>query len=103
MHYFVKMKYIILTLLIMGSNIFDKYSILHFVAGIIFRLLNIPLYHTIVLNMIFEYVENTSYGMSYINRLKWWPGGKPSKDSLLNSTSDIIFVGLGWLFVDKWL
>jgi hypothetical protein len=80
----------------MGTNIIDKYSLLHLLAGIVFKLLNINLYHTIFLNIVFEYLENTPYGMSYINTLDWWPGGKPSKDSLINSISDILFVVLGW-------
>ncbi len=85
----------------MGTNILDRYSLLHFFVGFIFRLLRIPLYHTIILNVIFEYVENTPYGMVYINRLKWWPGGKDSKDSLINSISDVIFIALGWICMDN--
>ncbi len=84
----------------MGTNIFDKYSLLHFFVGFIFRLLHIPLSYTIILNIISEYVENTSYGIQYINRLKWWPGGKDSKDSLINSISDVIFIALGWICMD---
>jgi len=95
------MKYFILTLVIMGTNIFDKYSLLHFFVGFIFRLLHIPLSYTIILNIISEYVENTSYGIQYINRLKWWPGGKDSKDSLLNSISDVLLVALGWIYMDR--
>ena len=101
MHYFVKMKYFILTLVIMGTNIFDRYSLLHFFVGMIFRTLHIPLQYTIILNIIFEYVENTSYGMEYINTIKWWPGGKDSKDSLINSISDVLFVALGWICIDN--
>jgi len=97
------MKYFIHTLIIMGTNIIDKYSLLHLLAGIVFKLLNISLYHTIFLNIVFEYLENTPYGMAYINRLKWWPGGKDSKDSLINSISDVIFIALGWICMDLYI
>jgi len=100
-HYFVKMKYFILTLVIMGTNIFDRYSLLHFFVGFIFRTLHIPLHYIVILNIIFEYIENTSYGIDYIDTLKWWPGGKGSKDSLINSISDVLFVALGWICMDR--
>ena len=67
----------------------------------LFRTLHISLHYTVIFNIIFEYVENTSYGMEYINTIKWWPGGKNSKDSLINSISDILFVALGWICIDN--
>ena len=37
-------------------------------------------------------------GMNVINTYfkKWWPGGKPHADNLLNQTSDVLFTGIGW-------
>ena len=82
----------------MGKYFFDKYSLLHFAWGVIARYLNIRLYDWLALNIVFEIVENTSYGMNVINRYFWfWPGGKPERDSLLNNIGDIIFALLGYM------
>ncbi len=46
--------------------------------------------------MIFEYIENTKYGMSAINKFVYWPGGKDHADSLINSLGDQFYALLGW-------
>ena len=54
---------------------------------------------TIVLHIIFEFLENTSEGIAFINNyLLWfWPGGKDVPDSRLNSVGDTVGVIAGWL------
>jgi hypothetical protein len=47
--------------------------------------------------MIFEYVENTKYGMNIINKFSYWPGGKERADSLINSLGDQFYALLGWV------
>lgn len=82
----------------MGVLIFDQYSILHFSIGVIAYFWSIPFFTIILLHIIFEYIENTKIGMKIINTyFTFWPGGKPYSDNLLNSISDTIFTGLGWI------
>ena len=82
----------------MGINFIDKYSLLHFAVGIIFRFFNINFILSILIHILFEYIENTKHGIHFINKyLTWWPGGKDYSDSLLNSTGDTFFFALGWL------
>ena len=83
----------------MGLRIFDQYSLLHFAAGIVAYFWSISLFITIVIHILFEFIENTSIGMDIINTyfIGLWPGGKTHPDSLLNRVSDTIFTGLGWL------
>ena len=50
-----------------------------------------------IVHMIFEYVENTKYGMSIINNFVYWPGGKDRADSLINSLGDQFYAQLGWV------
>ena len=86
----------------MGLLIFDQYSILHLAMGIVAYFWSISLFTVIVLQIIFEFVENTQIGMNIINTyFIWWPGGKPYHDSLLNSISDTVFTGIGWLISYK--
>ena len=47
--------------------------------------------------MIFEYVENTKYGMNIINKFVYWPGGKEKPDSLINSLGDQFYAVIGWV------
>jgi hypothetical protein len=52
----------------------------------------------ILLHLLFEYFENTEYGIYIINTwIKIWPGGKPNRDSTKNSIGDIIFGVIGWV------
>lgn len=51
-----------------------------------------------ILHLIFEYLENTVYGMKLINKITLWPGGKDYADSVLNSIGDQFYALLGWLF-----
>lgn len=87
----------------MGYYIFDKFSLLHFSVGIVWNYYNLNLVSLIVLHLLFEYIENTKYGMSFINNyFTLWPGGKSHADSLINSLSDTVFSILGWIFYEKY-
>jgi hypothetical protein len=88
----------------MGLRFFDQYSILHFAVGIMAYFWSISLFITIIVHILFEFIENTPIGMQFINTyfIGWWPGGKTHPDNLLNRTSDVVFTGLGW-GISYWL
>ena len=82
----------------MGKYIFDQYTYLHFAAGIIVYYWGISLPAWICIHYLFEIVENTKYGMNFINKyLPIWPGGKPKADSIINIIGDNIGAIIGWL------
>lgn len=82
----------------MGLKFADSYSLLHFAVGVIFYFFNIDLFTSVIVHIIFEFLENTETGMKFINNyLPFWPGGKPYKDSIINSIGDTVFFVLGWL------
>jgi hypothetical protein len=82
----------------MGKQFTDNFSLLHFATGIIAYYWNISFVEWFILHIIFEYVENTVYGMKIINKIKLWPGGKYHPDSFLNSVGDQFYALLGWIF-----
>jgi len=82
----------------MGATLFDHYTYLHFAVGIVAYYWNVSLSLLTTLHIIFEWIENTSGGIWFINRyLTMWPGGKPSADSITNSIGDTIGAICGWL------
>ena len=84
----------------MGYLFADQYSLLHFASGIILYFWSITFINSILLHIAFEYIENTKYGMHFINTYfkGLWPGGKPIADKPINSfLGDNIFFALGWL------
>lgn len=81
----------------MGEQFIDNYSLLHFVVGFIFYLLNIDLNISIILHLIFELVENSKNGINILKQIPIWPGGKSKADTVVNSTSDTLFFTLGWI------
>ncbi len=87
----------------MGQRFLDQYSFLHYAVGVVAYFWGIPFVFAILVHTLFEWIENTSYGMRFINVTLHgiWPGGKPAADSLLNCTGDTLFFGLGWL-AGKW-
>lgn len=85
-------------LLTMGTKIIDRFSLLHFAAGIVVYYWGLDFKTWLLVNVVFEILENSMYGMWFIKNVSRWPGGKTKADSLLNSTSDITFGALGWLF-----
>lgn len=76
----------------------DQFSFLHFCTGGIVYFWNVGLIHWIILHLLFEIIENTPWGIIFINKyFKLWPGGKQGPDGLWNSFMDNIFAILGWL------
>lgn len=85
----------------MGDKLLDKYSLLHFAVGVIFRFLNISLKTSFWIHVFFELIENSREGVKFIDeKLTFWPGGKQKSDTHLNSFGDTIFFVLGWLVAD---
>lgn len=71
---------------------------LHLATGVIMYFMGISFRTAMIINILFEIVENTDTGRKFItNYLRFWPGGKSQADSLVNSLSDIMFVALGWI------
>lgn len=85
----------------MGINFMDQYSLLHFSVGVIVRFYHISFTHWFIIHFIFEYIENIPSMTQNIDKIPWWPGGKRSPDSLINSFGDQIFAMLGWIVADK--
>ena len=82
----------------MGISFFDQYSILHMASGIVAYFWGIKLVHWAIFHIIFEYIENTEWGMKLINNVSGWPGGKKIPDTFVNSMlGDNFFAILGWL------
>ncbi len=84
----------------MGKNFIDQYSLLHFAVGIVGYFWGISFMAFMVIHILFEFMENTEYGMRVINTSmkNVWPGGKPYADSSINTFGDSVWGGLGWLF-----
>ena len=90
----------------MGKYFFDQYSLLHYASGIVAYFWGISFKTWLIIHTLFEYIENTSFGIKFINTyLTFWPGGKPKADSVINSyVGDTIFAAIGWLcayYLDK--
>jgi hypothetical protein len=85
----------------MGKYLFDQYSILHFAVGIVFYFWGIGLSYSTLLHILFEYIENTTIGMVFINKFSNWPGGKDYADSLTNSIGDTLFFIFGWYLANR--
>ena len=82
----------------MGIYLFDQYTYLHFATGIIAYFFNISLVSWFLLHSVFELIENTNIGINIINTyIKFWPGGKPYKDSFINSIGDTLGTIIGWI------
>ena len=82
----------------MGTKFMDQYSLLHFAVGIISRYWNISFVWLLISHTIFEFVENTTQGMYFINTwIPFWPGGKSHPDSVVNRVGDTVFAGAGWI------
>lgn len=82
----------------MGQYLFDQFTFLHFSMGAVFYFFGFKLITFVILHILFEITENSVFGISLINNyFKFWPGGKPSKDTLTNIIGDNIGAILGWL------
>ena len=82
----------------MGQGFIDRYSILHFAAGIVANFWNFDRIQWFLAHFAFEIVENTAFGMSIINSLPFWPGGKAQADSWVNILGDNLFAVFGHWF-----
>ncbi len=81
----------------MGLYAFDQFSLLHFASGILAYFWGLSALLTLILHILFEWLENTKIGMKFINSyFPLWPGGKPYADSFVNQFTDTIFTMIGW-------
>ena len=81
----------------MGELFTDNFSILHLAVGIVFYFWGISLTNSVLIHIIFEYVENLKPIMKINNSTGWWPGGKSSADKLINNIGDTFYFAIGWL------
>ncbi len=85
----------------MGKKVFDTFSLLHFAIGIIAYYWYIPLKLFAIITIIFELIENSTIGITFIKKyMTFWPGSKFKADSFQNILSDIIITLLGWIFAN---
>jgi hypothetical protein len=88
----------------MGRYIFDQYTLLHISVGVVAFFWHIPFWLGLAIHALFEFVENTVWGVSAINRYIIdpgyiiWPGGKYAPDTLMNQSGDNLGFAGGWLF-----
>jgi hypothetical protein len=80
----------------MGKFTFDQFTYLHFASGIIAYFWGLPIYVWFILHTIFEILENSKFGIKLINKIFFWPGGKPKADSFINIVGDTIGAMIGW-------
>lgn len=91
----------------MGNLFLDQFSLLHFSVGVVAYFLTIKFEYWLLINLIFEFAENSPLGVTVLDNASGyfpWPGGKKRPDSLVNITGDIICAMLGWLaayYLDK--
>ena len=86
----------------MGIQFTDKYSLLHYLVGCLFAFLRVSFPASLFAHITFEITENTHVGMEFINKhMKWWPGGKPSADSVRNSVGDTFWFCVGWYVIHE--
>ena len=82
----------------MGKTLFDQYTYLHFAVGIVAYFWHMPLSIWFLVHTLFEFLENTTIGMSFINQyVTIWPGGKHYSDSYSNNLGDTFAAIIGWL------
>jgi len=82
----------------MGVKLFDRFSFLHAMWGVISYTFGIRSFIiAVVLHTILEIMENSIYGQYTINTyLPWWPGMKPKGDTFTNILGDTISFSIGW-------
>ena len=82
----------------MGVYFTDQFSLLHFATGVIVYYWDLSIINWFIIHALYEYLENTEFGIWFINNLTVWPGGRKGKDSLINMIGDQFYGLLGWLF-----
>ena len=85
----------------MGQGFIDRYSILHFAAGIIANFWNFDRIQWFLAHFAFEIIENTPFGMGIRNSFPFWPGGKSQADAWVNILGDNLFAVFGHWFASK--
>ena len=65
----------------MGKDLFDKYTLLHFLSGYLAFYWGLNLGNWTLIHIVFEILENSKQGMELINKLPFWPGNKDYADS----------------------
>ena len=80
----------------MGKQLLDQYSLLHFACGVVAYFWGVRFSTWVAAHVAFEVLENCQLGMFFINQISNWPGGKPSRDSLLNFVGDNVCAFAGW-------
>lgn len=91
-----------LLLSFMGTAFFDAYSLLHFASGVIAYFWGVRYPTWFWAHAAFEVAENSPWGMTVINALPVWPGGKNEADTVLNMVGDQVFAMVGW-WAAMWL
>ena len=82
----------------MGKYFFDQYTYLHFASGITAYFWGLSLLEWMAFHLVFELIENSKWGIHFINHYLWfWPGGKDSSDTLENIVGDNVGALLGWV------
>ena len=82
----------------MGHYFMDTFSYLHFAVGVVTYFWGITFKNLLIIHIIFELLENSQFGINFINKvIYFWPGGKQKPDTLINQFGDILFSLLGWL------
>ncbi len=87
----------------MGNQLFDQFSLLHASVGVIAFFWKIPLWLGLFVHALFEWVENTEWGVWFLNEYiikpGWftWPGGKYGADAVVNQMGDNIAFVVGWV------
>ena len=92
----------------MGKQLMDQYSLLHAAVGVLAYFWKIPLWLGLFVHAVFEWAENTDWGVwflnTYIIQPGWfaWPGGKYGADAVINQVGDTATFGVGWALA-AWL
>jgi len=87
----------------MGFRLLDQFTLLHFSVGVGVYFWGMNLSTWVVIHILFEIIENTPWGMNFINNtITYWPGGKSKPDRVINSVGDTLGAICGWL-VAKYL
>ena len=84
----------------MGKLLFDCYSVAHAGFGYLAAQFRIPFIIWVIIHMIFEYAENTEWGMRIINQsfMPFWIGPKDYADSPVNILGDNLATIAGYAF-----
>jgi len=82
----------------MGTELFDKYSLAHAGFGTLAAQSGIPFIIWMLMHIIFEFAENSQFGMYIINEyfMPVWIGPKDQADTTTNMWGDNISTAIGY-------